>query len=106
MRTALVRIVSLLGLVGAFGGGCHDRLYDSGETIDLIDGGTVRVDTGRDQVIGGDAGVGGVTGAGGGATAAGGAAGSNAGTGGAANACDDSSPLPQTDAANRGRRFN
>ena len=105
MTTSLVRILLAFGVVGLIGAGCTDRLYDSGETINLVDAGTARVDTGRDVDLhrrrrrrrragtGGDAG-------------AGGAAARMTGAGGDLNACDDNSPLRQTDLANCGRCFN
>jgi hypothetical protein len=110
MRSSLVRNLLVVGVVGWLGGGCHDRLYDSGETINLIDGG-VPVGLGGRGGSNNDAGSeGGRTGAGGsdagGAAGAAGSTGGTGGTGGAANTCDESSPLRQTDVANCGRCFN
>ncbi len=107
MRYALARILLVSGVVVGVGAGCHDRLYDSGETISLIDGGSTGVDTGRDLISSGDGGVGGVTGTGGAGGGTGGATtDASTGTGGAGNTCDDNSPLRQTDVANCGRCFN
>ena len=105
MRSALARHLIVLFVVGGLGAGCNDRLYDSGETISLIDGGRTgvggRVQSGGDAGVGGRAGVGG----GGGASDAGGTLGVG-GSGGAVNVCDETSPLRQTDVANCGRCFN
>jgi hypothetical protein len=105
MRSSLGRNLLVLCVVGGLGAGCNDRLYDSGETISLIDGGPTGL--GGHIQSGGDAGVGGRTGVGGGggATGSGGAAGVG-GSGGAVNVCDETSPLRQTDVANCGRCFN
>ncbi len=89
------------------GAGCHDRLYDSGETISLIDAGLNRADTGAGGGTSvGDAGVGGAPGTGGGTGAGGASNDAGSGVGGNGNACDDNSPLRQTDVANCGRCFN
>ncbi len=71
MTTLLVRILLAFGVAGLIGAGCTDRLYDTGETINLVDGGPARVDTGRDLISSGDAGVGGAAGTGGGGGAGG-----------------------------------
>jgi hypothetical protein len=105
MRSSLVRNIFLVGVAGVLGSGCHDRLYDSGETISMIDAGPTSVGgRGGSTTVG----LGGRTGAGGGnggETGSAGDTGSN-GTGGAANTCDETSPLRQTDVANCGRCFN
>ncbi len=107
MRHSLGRILFICGVFAGVGTGCHDRLYDSGETISLVDGSVGRVDAGSGGAsTTGDAGVGGATGTGG-DNGNGGASG-DAGTGGAGggNTCDDNSPLRQTDVANCGHCFN
>ena len=107
MRTSRVRDLFIVGVLGLWGAGCQDRLYDTGETISMIDAGLTKVDTGRDQTTGGDTdmGLGGQTGLGGGGGAAGAAGMTGTGAGGDNNACDDSSPLRLTDVANCGRCF-
>jgi hypothetical protein len=107
MRSSLVRNLFVVGVVGWLGGGCHDRLYDSGETINLIDGGVPAGLGGRGGSNSDGGAQGGRTGAGGSdAGGSAGAAGTTGGTGGISNTCDESSPLRQTDVANCGRCFN
>jgi sulfatase-modifying factor enzyme 1/putative metal-binding protein len=108
MRSSLVRNLFVVGVVGALGSGCHDRLYDSGETISLIDGGAAGLG-GRGGISGGggNANLGGQTGEGGGGGGAAGVSGGGGnGAGGASNTCDETSPLRQTDVANCGHCFN
>src|SRR3954447_10647146 len=85
--------------------GCQDRLYNSGETISLIDGGSIRPDAsagaGRTGSTGGRGGAGGAAGAAG-ITGAAGAGATDGGT----TVCDNNSPLRQTDVANCGTCFN
>jgi len=107
MRHSLVRILFVCGVFAGFGAGCHDRLYDSGETISLVDGGLTHADAGSGgKIAAGDAGVGGATGAGGDTGAGGASNDAGTGTGGNSNLCDNNSPLRQTDVANCGTCFN
>jgi len=107
MRYSLVRILFVCGVFAGFGAGCHDRLYDSGETISLVDGGLNHADAGSGgKISSGDAGVGGAIGTGGDTGAGGANNDAGTGTGGNGNLCDNNSPLRQTDVANCGTCFN
>jgi hypothetical protein len=107
MKTSLVPYLCISAVVGLFGAGCTDRLYDSGETISLIDAGPLGGASGRgaggsDTNLGGQTG----TGNGGGGGAAGDTGtGSGGSDGGTVNMCDETSPLRLTDVANCGHCF-
>jgi hypothetical protein len=99
---ALVAAALGLGL-----GGCNSRLYDTGSTISLVDGGP-GMGGAAGTGTGGATGAGGMTGAGGAAGGATGAAGMTGmgGAGGVPGTCDPNSPDRQTDLANCGTCFN
>ena len=104
MRYSLVRILFVCGVFAGVGAGCHDRLYDSGETIDLVDGGTERAPRRPAAATDVPATPAWAARSAPAATPARAARATTAatGVGGNGNACDDSSPLRQTDVANCG----